>query len=649
MDRAQPAASARPPIVRMTTLAVLLILSIGGLVYSRKALNRRPPEPPASATIKDRIKVYTDRIKADKTDVRAYVELGRLEESQEFYTSALRRLYAARVLGAEEREIILPLGRSLSRLARWDEAFKELTHATRLMPASAEAAANLAGAYAASGDSAGATRVLSDFVERNRKPDGTTSLSLDDLRRVMICFVEAHADEKAGEIAKLVIAQAPDDAGAYAVAGNALLVNNKFKDALPYLEKAVALEPSVPSVAYNDAIALEQCGRETEALKQLERCVSLNQNAVEAFTEMASLYAKRKQDKLAALAITRAAFKSPADTRILYRAGKLNERAGSLPEANYWYAKAALSAAQYGEALKYAAKLVASSDPRWRSAGWFSTAEACRGQHKMSEYLEAMRKAHPGDSAQDCMDLADAYQKADLLDKQVEYLRKALARDPRRGAEVHSLIADTLARRGLPDQAEREMELAVAADPSNPENHTQLGNLYLQRRSSGDRLRKAIREYSEAVRLEPGESSGYQNLGVAYSAARDWTRAAAALEHAIDLEPGYGPAYQELGRVYAARGDVAGSEEMRNLFRKYVHYDLKLKTLAARADQNRKDPAAQTDLADLQARSGDLTSALQNYEAALRLAPNDARTRRKRDRVMDLLNLRGASEVAVRR
>src|SRR5262249_45254401 len=155
--------------------------------------------------------------KADPTDAIAYLELGKLDENREFYSSALRRLYAARALGAPEKEIILPLGRSLSHLARWDEAIKELSSALSLLPDSVDAAANLAGAYYSSGSAGDASKALRDFVNEHRSSDNSLNLSVGDLRRIMLCFSEAQNPQAAADIAREVIHVSPKDAGAYSI------------------------------------------------------------------------------------------------------------------------------------------------------------------------------------------------------------------------------------------------------------------------------------------------------------------------------------------------------------------------------------------------------------------------------------------------
>lgn len=627
-------------------LIAILAVSIALLIIVRWRSGQKPSEPRKSASINDKMRFYLNRTKSDPTDVQAYIELGKLEEKQEFFTSSLRKLYTARALGATEKEIALPVGRDLSHLYRWDDAIDELTKATVLMPDSVEAVANLAGAYYSSGSSNQASKVLQEFTHRHRAPDNTLPLHIEDLHRLMFCFAEAKDTAGAADIAKEIIRVSPKDAGAYSIAGHSLLIADKFQEALPYFEKAAAIAPDEASLCYNYGIALEHCGRVPEAMKQLQKCVVLNPNAIDAYMELALLYEKQKNWKLSAVALSNLATHSKNNYRVLYRAAKMNERAGNLPEANYWYSSAALSAQQYAEALAYSKKLVQNSDPNWRLSGLLNAADAYKGLHKMKEYVATIKQSASADTAQDCIRLANAYEQADFLDKQLEYLKRALEKEPKLAPVIHYTIAQTLIRRGNRDGAEKELEQAVLGDPKNGDYHTQLGNLYFQRRVISGRLQKAIDQFYQAVRIDSQEASGYQQLGIAYSAANDYAHASFYLEHAIDLQPGYGPSYQELGRVYAGMGDKESSEKMLSLYRKYVVYDLKLKTLAAKADQNKNDSTAQIELADMLASTGDYPTALQRYSMALQLKPGDIAIRKKYNRVLELILQKKTTQTA---
>jgi len=62
------------------------------------------------------------------------------------------------------------------------------------------------------------------------------------------------------------------------------------------------------------------------------------------------------------------------------------------------------------------------------------------------------------------------------------------------------------------DQIESQMKKAVAIDPSFPDAHLQLANLYSQRRQYA----AAVPEYLEALRLSPNIPDAHFRLGQAY-------------------------------------------------------------------------------------------------------------------------------------
>jgi tetratricopeptide (TPR) repeat protein len=62
------------------------------------------------------------------------------------------------------------------------------------------------------------------------------------------------------------------------------------------------------------------------------------------------------------------------------------------------------------------------------------------------------------------------------------------------------------------DQVESLLKKAIALDPSSPDAHLQLGNLYSQRHQYAE----AAPEYQQALRLSPNVPDGHFRLGQAY-------------------------------------------------------------------------------------------------------------------------------------
>lgn len=213
------------------------------------------------------------------------------------------------------------------------------------------------------------------------------------------------------------------------------------------------------------------------------------------------------------------------------------------------------------------------------------------------------------------------------LAKRLVCLREAAEKSPEQRAAISLQIAEQLRRTGRRDEAEKEMEAALASAPNDPELLRRLGDFYLDRRDSGDRLSRGIGLIERAVAASPQDEQAWLLLGQGYAARNELARAALCLEHVIDLEPGYGPGYLELARVYARMGKSDDNKEMMQLYSKYVAFEQRHETLQTRA----RGPKAPTK--DIQAyaeellTTGDLGGATREYERVLRREPADKATR----------------------
>ena len=67
--------------------------------------------------------------------------------------------------------------------------------------------------------------------------------------------------------------------------GRAYAGRTKYKDAIAYYEKAIALSPNTPEAWYLRAVVLIETGRNNEALADCERAIALNQNYSEAWSK----------------------------------------------------------------------------------------------------------------------------------------------------------------------------------------------------------------------------------------------------------------------------------------------------------------------------------------------------------------------------
>jgi tetratricopeptide (TPR) repeat protein len=583
------------------------------------------------------MRYYHARIAADPSDVSAYAALGRLEEQSGYYTSALRRLTIARALGSQDAEVSGPMGRALMRLARFEEAKSELEKAARAAPDDVEAVANLAGWYHDDGRPAEAIRRLEAFVARHPNlADPRLPAPRADVERLMLCFAEAGDGAMTRRMAEHIIRLAPDAPNGYAIAGRELLAEQRPREALERLRRALELAPGQATLHFYCGLALAGSGPRPAAFSEWLKTITLDREQTVAYYYIGGEYARRRQWRFAGTAYAQAALLNSNDSRACRLAALMFQRAGSTMDAAYWFSIAAGNAGDYKAELRYALQVLSDPGPQSRRIGLRGVADAYRGMQKPGEFLHAMVRLATRDTYNDNMMLAEAY--ADLEDfvRQKIYLNRALARAPDRAGEVHYLLGMTAKKLGQMDLAEQELTRATRAAPDNVGYHRELADQCFARRDVGDRLQRALQEYRWIVQHNPGASVDWQHLGVACSAAGDQRRAVNCLEHAIDLQPGNGPCYQELGRVYAQIGDLASSRAMLALYRRYVSFTEIQQTLITRAGTGRKNPTAQVALADFLVRAGDYDNAAQRYALALQLHPDDASTRRKLARIYGL-------------
>lgn len=117
---------------------------------------------------------------------------------------------------------------------------------------------------------------------------------------------------------------------------------------------------------------------------------------------------------------------------------------------------------------------------------------------------------------------------------------------------------------------------------------------------------KAVGEFEEAVRLAQNDyEKAFYALGMAQAELKNWREAEAAFLAAIRLNKRNGEAWFDLAFVYLANNDY---DSARNAFRKSIE----LKSVAA--------PIGHNNLGVILAVGGDLSSAIKEFEKALKQA-----------------------------
>ena len=617
----EPKASPNPPPKRhrglLPILCVVLGLTLGALALTRW-MARKPPLPPSSASVEAKRSYWQQRIKKDIADKEAYLRLGILEERAGFYIAARRNLEAARSLGVADRDICPPLGRVLEHLAEPELAKLELEKSVALAPGKWEPIANLAGFYINNRESSKSNEVLTKYWDQIDKK----SLDAQDLERLSLAFLESGNNKSAFSVARYLVEVNPDYVNGNILASRCAFSAGETQDAKKYAEAALKKTGDESAALYFYGLILNKLKDYDGALAAWQKANKINPAAMDIYEHIGQEYARRGDFKRAALALEQLALASP-DTKRAVQVMQAYQKMGDTDNANYWEAVAAGFMHDYAHSLITAKKAASSSDPIKKRRGLTALAEAYLGLGKKKEYKDTIFQATQAGTLDDLILRARVYEVMDQYVERIACLDQMIALAPEQEAQLRFQKSTILDQIGKRDEAENELEKAIALDPKNPTYALDLAKLYFRRSSVGDRLTKATALAEQAASLSPDEDGAWMTLGQCYAAKNQLARAARCMEHVIDLEPGNGPAYLELGRLQARMGNTAISQEMLKKYQKYVAFEQKNQTLRTKARRQKATSAEIAEYADLLVNMGALNEAVEQYEKAFALNLKD--------------------------
>jgi tetratricopeptide (TPR) repeat protein len=574
--------------------------------------------------MKEKLQYWHTRITNDVSDKEAYLNLGVLEEKAGFYLAAERDLASARALGVPDQQISGPLGRALTHLSKVEAAKIELEKAVALAPMQWEPVANLAGFYADNRNSAKSTELITGFWRDVPR----ASLKPEELERLFMAFSEAHDTKTAYEIGQYLAKQHPNYSNGLALIARSAFVAGDIPVAKNYTEQALKIAPNDAIILYFYGLVLQRQKDYDGALSAWQKANKNSPNAPDIYERIGEEYARRGDFKQAAMAFEYVAvanqqLASALNTAEAYESAKLPE------DAAYWKAIAYGLQGQFAQSLALSQRAAQSTNPRRKHQALITMAEAYKGMEKKQEYLVTLLAATQEGSADDLLQRARAYDFLDLPQKQEEYLRLALLKDPKREPGIRYDLGKLLSGTGRKDEGEKELERTIALEPNNPLFKIKLAEEYLLRSSVGDKLNKATQLVEQSIVIDNQNDNAWLILGQCYAAQNKLTQAMQTIEHVIDLEAGNGPAYLELSRVYARMGDTVKSQESMKMYQQYVAFEQEKQTRKTRARRNGATAADITAYADLLGKAGYANEALKQYRIAYSLDSNNISLKNK--------------------
>jgi protein O-mannosyl-transferase len=169
---------------------------------------------------------------------------------------------------------------------------------------------------------------------------------------------------------------------------------------------------------------------------------------------------------------------------------------------------------------------------------------------------------------------------------------------------AHINLGNVLSDKGQFDEAIRQYQEAIHLQPVNADAHNNLGARLIRK----GQIYGAIREFREAIRVQPDHVGAHYNLGAALQETGQLDEAIRQYQEAIRLKPNNADAYGNLGIALAMKGKT---DEAIRQFREA----LRLKPNEALAHYN---------LGVALYKDGQIEEAISQLQEALRLKPDDA-------------------------
>jgi tetratricopeptide (TPR) repeat protein len=293
-----------------------------------------------------------------------------------------------------------------------------------------------------------------------------------------------------------------ESAEVYIRAGNALVQQQQWQQAIAVYERALVIETNRPDIYRQIAKIVAKLGKKDVAADYWYRALDLEQKqaAPTEYLQLGHLWQELNRKERASDCYRRALKLQPALDEAYHHLGAILADAGNLTELVELY------------------KLAISHNPN-NPEHYLHLAEVCRHQGNWQ--------------------IATAcYQKA-----------LTIAPD---NWEIHHILADVWLKQEKYAEASVSYRQAIALNPNSFWSCHNLGYALLKQKSFQD----ASMVLQQAIALKSDFFWTYYNLGDAFIQLQEWEKAAAAFEQVLQLQPNFSPARQKLQYVAEQKSNM---------------------------------------------------------------------------------------------
>jgi len=186
---------------------------------------------------------------------------------------------------------------------------------------------------------------------------------------------------------------------------------------------------------------------------------------------------------------------------------------------------------------------------------------------------------------------------------------------------AHDNLGTALSEKGQIDEAIRQYQEAIRLNPDYDPAHNNLGMALGEK----GQINEAIGQFQEAIRLKPDDAEPHINLGIALGRKGQIDEAIRQYQEAIRLKPDDLLSHYNLGNNLGMKGQI------NEAIRQYQEA-IRLKPDYAEAHNN---------LGTILARKGQMDEAIRQFQEALRLKPDYAEARTNLARALGMKNAPG--------
>lgn len=323
---------------------------------------------------------------------------------------------------------------------------------------------------------------------------------------------------------RAILALDPSNVDAHANLGVLLFFRGDYAPAIPELQAALKLRPTLWKIQALLGMAEKRSGNVTESVTNLEKSFPKLEEKdvqIQVGMELVEIYSARNELDRAARTVDILRIKYPTDVGVLYASYRVH------------------------------------SD--------------LSGESMLSLSLVA---PHSGQMYQI---MAHELARQGQMEAAIRNFREAIRIDPKLPG-IHFELAEALNASDIQEQkveAKQEYETALSLNPLDEKSECRLGTISYQ---AGD-LQGSLSHYSRAAQLQPNDPEALLGLAKNLLEMKETQKAQGLMEHAVRVDPTSAEAHFRLATVYRVQGKVADAKRELEEYQKFKGMKEKLRKL----------------------------------------------------------------------